>query len=213
MDSPSLGLRLGAEALGTFLFFFLGFNAIAVSVDIGAGAIEQPRDRVRVRPRPRAGDRGARTHLRRPLQPRGVPRPRRGAEVPAEGGRPVLDRAARRRLRRRSRGRRGVLGTRGRRARHCSGGRHLERGRAPARADRDRPLRHRDLHRRDRRPCALEGRHGAAADRALHLHGGGRDRPGVGWLVQPSEIARPGPLQLATSTTSGSTSSGRSSEA
>jgi MIP family channel proteins len=40
MDSPSLGLRLGAEALGTFLFFFLGFNAVAVSVDIGAGAIE-----------------------------------------------------------------------------------------------------------------------------------------------------------------------------
>jgi MIP family channel proteins len=35
----SLGLRLGGEALGTFLFFFLGFNAIAVSVDIGAGAI------------------------------------------------------------------------------------------------------------------------------------------------------------------------------
>ncbi len=40
MDTPSLGLRLGAEALGTFLFFFLGFNAVAVSVDIGAGAID-----------------------------------------------------------------------------------------------------------------------------------------------------------------------------
>ena len=40
MDSPSLGLRLGAEALGTFLFFLLGFNAVAVSVDIGAGAID-----------------------------------------------------------------------------------------------------------------------------------------------------------------------------
>ena len=39
MDSSSLGLRLGAEALGTFLFFFLGFNAIAVSDDIGGGAI------------------------------------------------------------------------------------------------------------------------------------------------------------------------------
>jgi MIP family channel proteins len=39
VDSSSLGLRLGAEALGTFLFFFLGFNAIAVSVDIGSGAI------------------------------------------------------------------------------------------------------------------------------------------------------------------------------
>ena len=39
MDSSTLGLRLGAEALGTFLFFFLGFSAIAVSVDIGAGAI------------------------------------------------------------------------------------------------------------------------------------------------------------------------------
>ena len=39
MDSPPLHLRLGAEALGTFLFFFLGFNAIAVLVDIGGGAI------------------------------------------------------------------------------------------------------------------------------------------------------------------------------
>src|SRR3954465_1803338 len=39
MDSPSLTLRLAGEALGTFLFFFLGFNAVAVSVDIGPGAI------------------------------------------------------------------------------------------------------------------------------------------------------------------------------
>src|SRR3954452_23685183 len=39
MDSSPLRLRLAAEALGTFLFFFLGFNAIAVSVDIGNGAI------------------------------------------------------------------------------------------------------------------------------------------------------------------------------
>src|SRR3954449_8410709 len=39
MDSSPLGLRLAAEAHGTFLFFFLGFNAIAVSVDIGGGAI------------------------------------------------------------------------------------------------------------------------------------------------------------------------------
>src|SRR3954471_21677722 len=39
MATPSLGLRLAAEALGTFLFFFLGFNAVAVSVDIGGGAI------------------------------------------------------------------------------------------------------------------------------------------------------------------------------
>jgi len=39
MNTSPLGLRLGAEALGTFLFFFFGFNAIAVSVDIGSGAI------------------------------------------------------------------------------------------------------------------------------------------------------------------------------
>jgi aquaporin Z len=38
MASP-LRLRLLAEALGTFLFFFLGFNAIAVSTDLGGGAI------------------------------------------------------------------------------------------------------------------------------------------------------------------------------
>src|SRR4051794_41889495 len=39
MDATTLPLRLAAETLGTFLFFFLGFNAIAVSVDIGGGAI------------------------------------------------------------------------------------------------------------------------------------------------------------------------------
>jgi aquaporin Z len=39
METPSLGLRLSAEALGTFLFFFLGFNAIAVATDIGTAAI------------------------------------------------------------------------------------------------------------------------------------------------------------------------------
>jgi MIP family channel proteins len=38
MDQP-LSVRLGAEALGTFLFFFLGFSAVAIVVDIGADAI------------------------------------------------------------------------------------------------------------------------------------------------------------------------------
>jgi aquaporin Z len=38
MDQP-LGVRLAAEALGTFLFFFLGFSGLAVVVDIGADAI------------------------------------------------------------------------------------------------------------------------------------------------------------------------------
>ena len=38
MDQP-LGVRLGAEALGTFIFFFFGFSGIAVVVDIGADAI------------------------------------------------------------------------------------------------------------------------------------------------------------------------------
>jgi MIP family channel proteins len=36
MDSPSLSLRLAAEALGTFFFFFLGFNAVAAATDLGA---------------------------------------------------------------------------------------------------------------------------------------------------------------------------------
>lgn len=35
----ALATRLGAEAVGTFLFFFLGFSGIAVVVDIGADAI------------------------------------------------------------------------------------------------------------------------------------------------------------------------------
>jgi len=38
MDQP-LGTRVVAEALGTFLFFFLGFSGIAVVVDIGLEAI------------------------------------------------------------------------------------------------------------------------------------------------------------------------------
>ena len=38
MDQP-LPTRLVAEALGTFLFFFLGFSGIAVVVKTGAGAI------------------------------------------------------------------------------------------------------------------------------------------------------------------------------
>ena len=38
MDHP-LAFRLGAEALGTFLFFFLGFSGVAVVVENGAGAI------------------------------------------------------------------------------------------------------------------------------------------------------------------------------
>ncbi len=38
MDQP-LSVRLGAEALGTFLFFFLGFSGVAIVVDIGAAAI------------------------------------------------------------------------------------------------------------------------------------------------------------------------------
>jgi len=38
MDQP-LGVRLGAEAVGTFLFFFLGFSGIAVATDFGAEAI------------------------------------------------------------------------------------------------------------------------------------------------------------------------------
>jgi aquaporin Z len=38
MDHP-LGTRLAAEAVGTFLFFFLGFSGIAVVTDIGLDAI------------------------------------------------------------------------------------------------------------------------------------------------------------------------------
>jgi aquaporin Z len=38
MQQP-LSVRLGAEALGTFLFFFLGFSGVAVLVDIGGDAI------------------------------------------------------------------------------------------------------------------------------------------------------------------------------
>jgi aquaporin Z len=39
MNAQPLALRLAAEALGTFLFFFLGFNAVAVATDIPGGSI------------------------------------------------------------------------------------------------------------------------------------------------------------------------------
>lgn len=39
MDTPSLGTRLAAEAVGTFLFFFLGFSGIAAAVSYGPEAI------------------------------------------------------------------------------------------------------------------------------------------------------------------------------
>ena len=195
MQSP-LGLRLGGEALGTFLFFFLGFNAIAVSVDIGAGAISSLGIAfafgLGLALAIAALGQISGGHFN-PAVSLGLAV---GAEVPAQGGRPVLDRAARRRLRRRARGCRRLLRACDRRARQRAGARHLELGCAPARADRNRPVRDGDLHRRDGRPRALEGRHGAAPDRALHLHCGGRDRPGLGRLVQPGEVARPRPLQL-----------------
>jgi MIP family channel proteins len=38
MDQP-LGVRLAAEMVGTFLFFFLGFSGIAVAVEIGPASI------------------------------------------------------------------------------------------------------------------------------------------------------------------------------
>jgi MIP family channel proteins len=38
--SQPLSVRVAAEALGTFLFFFLGFSGIAVAADIGADAIQ-----------------------------------------------------------------------------------------------------------------------------------------------------------------------------
>ena len=213
MDSSPLGLRLGAEALGTFLFFFLGFNAIAVSVDIGSGAISTLGIAFafglglalaiaalghisggHFNPAVSLGLVSARKFPPKELVPYWMAQLVGGfvavlVVAVVYSGRAVdaLDTAP--------------------------GARHLERGRAPAGADRDRPVRDRDLHRRDGRPRALERRHGAAADRALHLHRGGRDRSGVRWLVQPREIARPRALQLETSAISGSTSSGRSSGA
>jgi Major intrinsic protein len=39
MNAQPLALRLAAEALGTFLFLFLGFNAIAVATDVAGGSI------------------------------------------------------------------------------------------------------------------------------------------------------------------------------
>jgi hypothetical protein len=39
MKAQPLALLLAAEALGTFLFFSLGFNAVAVAIDLAGGSI------------------------------------------------------------------------------------------------------------------------------------------------------------------------------
>jgi aquaporin Z len=39
VETPSLGQRLGAEALGTFLFFFLAFSGVAVGISVDSNAI------------------------------------------------------------------------------------------------------------------------------------------------------------------------------
>ena len=147
------------------------------------------------------------------FNPGGVGGSRGCPEVPLARGDPVLDRAARRRLRRRARHRHRLLEPRRRCARDGAGGRYLERRCAPARDHRHRRVRHRHLHGRDRRPGSLEGRHGPAADRPLHLHGSDRGRPCVGRLVQPRPLRSRPRSSTASSATSGSTSSGRSSEA
>ena len=120
MDSSPLGLRLGAEALGTFLFFFFGFNAIAVSVDIGSGAISSLGIAFAfgLGLALAIGGLGQISggHFN-PAVSLGLVSARK---FPAQGADPVLGGAARRGLRRRSRGRGGVLGPRGRQARHCS---------------------------------------------------------------------------------------------
>ena len=81
MDQP-LGVRLGAEALGTFLFFFLGFSGIAVVVDIGVGRDHAARRRRGLRIRPRARHHRVRAPLRRPLQPGRQRGPRDRRQVP-----------------------------------------------------------------------------------------------------------------------------------
>ena len=39
MNAQPLTVRVAPEALGTFLFFFLGFNAVAVAIDLPGGSI------------------------------------------------------------------------------------------------------------------------------------------------------------------------------
>ena len=58
--------------------------------------------------------------------------------------------------------------------------------------------------------AAWKGVMAPLADRPLHLHRGDDGRPRLGWLVQPGTLARPRPLQPGLGRTSGSTSSARS---
>ena len=149
MESPSLRLRLGAEALGTFLFFFLGFNAVAVSVDIGAGAIDSLGIAFafglglalaiaalghvsggHFNPAVSLGLVAARKFPPKEILPYWI--------AQLVGGFVAVIVVA-------------IVysGTCSRCARHCSRSRYLRRRRAPAGVDRDSPLRHRDLHRRN----------------------------------------------------------------
>ncbi len=194
MEHP-LGTRLAAEALGTFLFFFLGFSGIAVSVDIGIDAIGPLGIAFgfglglalaitafghisggHYNPAVSAGLAIAGKFPSRDVVPYWI------AQLVGGFGAVLVMAIVY------SKAVTNALG-------HESGQRHRRLGRTRSRDHRDRTLRHGDPHRRHGRPRGLEGRHGAAAHRPLHLHRRDDGRPCLRWIVQPRAFARPGPLQ------------------
>ncbi|TML45786.1 MAG: hypothetical protein E6G20_12025 [Actinobacteria bacterium] len=178
MDQP-LPARLAAEALGTFLFFFMGFSGIAVVVETGAGAIG---------PLGVAAGFGfglvlaitAFGHVSG-----GHYNPAVTAGLAACGRFPAREVVLYWRLRPRPGGC----------ARHRAwcGNRRL--GRADPRGGRHGAARHGHPDRHRRRGGALERDDGPTPDWARHLHGRHGRRPGVRGLVQPGSLVRPDRLQ------------------
>jgi len=193
MDHP-LGVRLGAEALGTFIFFFFGFSGIAVVVDIGADAITPLGVAAgfgfglalaitafghlsggHFNPAVSAGLAVAGRFPSRNVVPYWI------AQLVGGFG-AVLVMAI-------------VYSGDVTDSLHTAPGSGIDDWAALVLEIVATALFVMVILTVDRRSGPLEGCHGAAPDRALHLHCGDRSRPRVGRLLQPRSLARPGPLQ------------------
>ncbi len=197
MNTSPLTLRLSAEALGTFLFFVFGFNAVAAASELRHGSIST----LGVALAFGLGLALAITALGHVSGGRFNPAVSLGlvaaGRFPAERSDPVLDRTARRWVRGRSRCSCGLFRARRPRAHNGTKPADQQRRRVHPRVHRHWTLRHGHHDGGDRRARSVARRYGAAPDRPLHLHRRRRGRARIRWLIQPRQIARPGALQPA----------------